>query len=103
MIRGPGPRWLSVAALALALVVVVCGVAPAPAAGARERGCQTGKVVESVSGKAQTVEAPAGFPCHGQEALRPTAIDLLPRPADARVSVSVLRAEISSRAPPVSR
>lgn len=98
------PRWLrlSVAALTLALVVAVCGIAPAPGAAATERGCPTGKVVESVSGTVQAVEAPAVLPCHGQEALRPTAIGLLPPSADGQVPASPLSEESSSRAPPVS-
>lgn len=97
------PRWsaLSVAALAVALVVAVCGIAPAPGAAATERGCQTGKVVESVSGKVQaTVEAPAVLSCHGQAVPHSTAIGLLPPSADAEVPASPLSEEVSSRAPP---
>ena len=66
-------RPTSVAALALALVILVCGIAPAATAGAAERDCQTGKVVESVSAQAQALEAPAVLPCHDQEVPRPTS------------------------------
>lgn len=98
------PRWwgLSVASLTLALVVAVCGIAPAQEAAATARGCEMGKILESVSGNVQAAEAPAALPCSGREVPRPTAIGLLPPSADAEVPASPLSEEVSSRAPPVS-
>lgn len=95
-------RPLPLVALALALVVAVCGIGPAPAAGATHRGCETGKAVDTVSAKVQTVEAPAVLPCYGQEVLRLTAIGLLPPAADAQFPGSPFPEAASSRAPPVS-
>lgn len=96
-------RWPSVATVLLGLVVAVCGIAPAPpGAAATERGCQTGKTVESLSAKVQAVEAPEVLPSYGQEVLRPTAIGHLLPSADAQVPTAFPSEDVSPRAPPVS-